>query len=76
MGVDATNVDVSTAEKLLWVLAVAVVVALAVPWFLWRDATVIAGLPAWIWWHIAWMGVASLVFYGFSRRAWGLGVEL
>ena len=73
---DANDVDVSPVEATLWVLAIAVVVALAVPWFLWRDATIVAGLPAWIWWHIVWMGVASLVLYGFSRRAWGLGVEL
>lgn len=68
--------DISLIEATLWAVTVALVVALAVPWFLWRDATVVAGLPVWIWWHIGWMGVASLTFYGFSRRAWGLGVTL
>ncbi|MDZ7747218.1 MAG: DUF3311 domain-containing protein [Halobacteriales archaeon] len=76
MNLDESSVDISPVEATLWVGGIALVVALAVPWFLWRDATVVVGLPVWIWWHIGWMGIASLVFYGFSRRAWGLGVEL
>jgi hypothetical protein len=61
----------------LWIPVFAVLVALAVPWFLWRDATVVAGLPVWLWWHIGWMGVASVAFYAFSRGAWdrGMGVS-
>jgi hypothetical protein len=51
-----------------------VLVALAVPWFLWRDATVLAGLPLWIWWHVGWMALASVVFYDFTKRAWGIGI--
>ena len=58
-----------------WGAAFALLVALAVPWFLWRDATVVAGLPAWVWWHVAWMVVAAATFAAFADRAWGLGVE-
>lgn len=60
--------------SLAWAAAFVVVVALAVPWFMWRDATVVAGLPVWLWWHIGWLGLTSLVFYAFSQRAWGLWV--
>ncbi|WP_313691263.1 DUF3311 domain-containing protein [Halorarum halobium] len=60
----------------LWVLAFAVLVALAVPWFLWGDATTVAGLPVWLWWHVGWMAVASVTFYGFTRGAWDRGVDL
>lgn len=57
-------------ETVLWALAFVALVTFAVPWFLWGNATVIAGLPVWLWWHIGWMGLAAVVFYAFSRRAW------
>ena len=62
-------------DRLLWGGAFAVLVALAVPWFLWRDATVVAGLPLWVWWHVGWMVVAAATFAAFADRAWGLGIE-
>nr|WP_250874642.1 DUF3311 domain-containing protein [Halomarina rubra] len=62
-------------ERLLWVVAMAVLVVFAVPWFLWRDATVVAGLPLWLWWHVGWMVLASGVFALFAHRAWGVGIE-
>jgi len=66
---------VGRREQYLWTVAFAVLVALAVPWFLWGDATVVAGLPVWVWWHVAWMALSAVVFHLFARRAWGLGVE-
>jgi|GEM_PF-540489 len=57
-----------------WAAVAFVLVALAVPWFLWRDATVVAGLPLWVWWHVGWMALASVVFYVFTKRAWGIGI--
>ena len=60
---------------ILWVLAFAVLVAFAVPWFLWHDATTALGLPVWLWWHVGWMALASATFYGFTRRAWDRGVD-
>lgn len=62
-------------EKYLWTLAFAVLIAFAVPWFLWRSAATVAGLPVWLWWHVAWMVLAALTFRAFAARAWGLGVE-
>lgn len=59
----------------LWGLALATLVALAVPWFLWRDATTVAGLPVWLWWHVGWMALASAVFYGFTRGAWDRWID-
>jgi hypothetical protein len=41
-----------------------------VPWFLWGTATVVAGLPLWLWWHVGWMVVASAVFALFTRHGW------
>lgn len=66
---------VSRFERYGWVAAFAVVVALAVPWFLWRSDAVVAGLPVWLWWHVGWMVVTAVVFRAFAGRAWGLGVE-
>ncbi|ACV10388.1 conserved hypothetical protein [Halorhabdus utahensis DSM 12940] len=60
---------------LFWVVVGLVLSGLAIPWFLWGDDTVLAGLPVWLWWHIGWMMLASVVFYVFTRRAWGVGVE-
>jgi hypothetical protein len=57
-----------------WSLALALVAALAVPWFLWGSSRVVAGLPVWLWWHVGWMCLAAVVFWAFGRRAWGLGV--
>jgi hypothetical protein len=62
-------------ETLGWATGAFLLAALAVPWFLWRDSTVVAGLPLWIWWHVGWMCLASLGFYAFTRYGWGVGVE-
>ena len=59
-------------SEVAWALVFAVIVAFAVPWFLWRDATVVAGLPVWLWWHIGWLMLTSVTFYTFTRRGWGL----
>lgn len=67
---------VSTTEKSLWVVVAAVLVVFSVPWFLWGEATTVAGLPVWLWWHILWMFVASVAFYVFGRRAWGIGIDV
>lgn len=64
-------------ETVVWALAFTILVVFAVPWFLWGDATVVAGLPVWLWWHIGWMVLAAVVFYAFTRRAWDreMGIE-
>lgn len=62
--------------KLWGWLAVAVVISgLSIPWFLWRDSTVVAGVPLWLWWHIGWMVFTSVVCWLFTQHAWGLGIE-
>jgi hypothetical protein len=66
---------VSRTERYLWPVVMGALVVFAVPWFLWRDATVVAGLPLWLWWHVGWMALASGVFALFARRAWGVGIE-
>jgi len=50
------------------------VVSLAIPWFLWGDGRIAYGLPVWLWWHVGWMLLSAVVFAGFARRAWGVGV--
>ena len=65
-----------TVRDYLWILAFAVLIAFAVPWFLWRDATVVAGLPVWLWWHVGWMALAALVFHAFTRSAWDRGMAI
>jgi hypothetical protein len=59
----------------LWLAATVALAGLAIPWFLWGSATVVAGLPVWLWWHVGWMGLASIVFRAFATRAWGIGIE-
>mgnify|MGYP000099499984 CR=1 FL=1 len=58
-----------------WSVIGFVLIALAVPWFMWRSGTVVAGMPIWLWWHVGWLVLASVIFYVFTQRAWGLGVE-
>jgi hypothetical protein len=72
---DGSNWTGDRIETLAWAIGALVLAALAVPWFLWRDSTVVAGLPLWIWWHVGWMVLASLCFYAFTRYGWGVGVE-
>ncbi|WP_265108774.1 DUF3311 domain-containing protein [Halosolutus halophilus] len=58
-----------------WIAIGIVLSALAIPWFLWGSATIVAGLPLWLWWHVGWMLLASIVFWAFAQRAWGIGIE-
>lgn len=58
-----------------WAVVALVLMALAVPWFLWGDARTALGLPVWLWWHVAWMTLANVAFAVFARTDWGLGVE-
>lgn len=59
-------------RSIAWATVFVLLSALAVPWFLWGSATVVAGLPLWIWWHVGWLALTSLVFYAFTRTDWGL----
>jgi hypothetical protein len=62
-------------ETVHWGIVALILVALAVPWFLWGSSRVVAGLPVWIWWHVGWMVLTAAVFATFTRTAWGVGVE-
>lgn len=66
--------NLSTAERVGWIGALAALPVFAIPWFLWGNDLVVAGLPVWLWWHIGWMILASIVFWLFTKRAWGLGI--
>lgn len=60
-----------------WLLTATVLVVFSVPWFWWGDSRTAAGVPLWLWWHIGWMGVATVVFYVFANTDWDryMGVE-
>ena len=62
-------------ELVGWGIVAVVLVAFGVPWFLWGSDTVVYGLPAWLWWHVGWMVLASIVFWLFATRAWGIGID-
>jgi hypothetical protein len=57
-----------------WIVVASVLIVFAVPWFMWGVDVVVAGLPVWVWWHVGWMGLTAVVFWTFTRRAWGVGV--
>jgi hypothetical protein len=61
----------------VWIGAFAILTLLGVPWFLWGEESIVAGLPIWLWWHIFWMALASVVFYLFTRESWDrmMGVD-
>jgi hypothetical protein len=65
----------SRTQLAIWSVVALILAALAVPWFLWDDASVIAGLPVWLWWHIGWMVLSTGVFTVFIQTAWGVGAE-
>ena len=65
----------SVARTAGWAVVALVLMALAVPWFLWDSGTVAAGLPVWLWWHVGWMVLATIVFAVFAETDWGVGVE-
>jgi hypothetical protein len=62
------------SASLRWAVTFAALLGLAIPWFLWGSARVVWGLPIWLWWHIAWLGLAALLFHRFTTTAWGLWV--
>ncbi|AHG00243.1 hypothetical protein HALLA_16985 [Halostagnicola larsenii XH-48] len=65
----------SRAELVGWgVLGLALAV-FSIPWFLWGNETVVAGLPVWLWWHVGWMVLTAVVFWIFTERAWGIGID-
>ena len=64
----------SKAERYGWAATMGLLIAFAIPWFLWGVDRVVVGLPLWLWWHVGWMAVASLAFWVFTRRAWGLWI--
>lgn len=66
---------VSVIETGVWVAVAVVLSAFAIPWFLWGESRVVAGVPLWVWWHVAWMALASVAFRLFAEWAWGLGVQ-
>jgi len=60
-------------RDLVWIPTFAVLVAFAVPWPLWGVDRVVAGLPVWIWWHVAWLGLCTVLFWRFVRSgAWSV----
>ncbi len=65
----------TVTRTVAWTAVALVLMALAVPWFLWDSGAVAAGLPVWLWWHVGWMLLASVVFAVFARTDWGVGVE-
>ena len=65
----------SSVRVVGWTVVALVLMALAVPWFLWGDTVIVAGLPVWLWWHIGWMALASVVFAVFAETDWGVGIE-
>jgi len=65
---------VSRAERYTWGALLGLLVALAVPWFMWGVDRLVFGLPVWLWWHIGWLVAASTVFWLFARRAWGVWI--
>jgi hypothetical protein len=65
----------SRTQFVIWNVVALILAALAIPWFLWGDASVVAGLPVWLWWHIGWMILTTGVFTIFARTAWGVGAE-
>ena len=66
---------VSRTERYAWAGVFLTLVALAIPWFLWGNSTVVAGLPLWVWWHVGWLALSSLAFAAFARYGWGIGIE-
>ena len=62
-------------ERWGWWIGAALLCLLGVPWFLWGDSTIVLGLPLWIWWHVGWLLFTSLLFWIFTQRYWGIGVE-
>ncbi len=62
-------------ERVGWLAVAIVLCVFTIPWFFWGDSTVVAGIPLWLWWHVGWMLLASVVFWLFTQRAWGIGIE-
>ena len=57
-------------RNVAWLAVFLALAALAVPWFWWGDSTVVAGLPAWLWYHVAWLALTAGVFYVFTKHGW------
>ncbi|WP_232686274.1 DUF3311 domain-containing protein [Halobacterium zhouii] len=65
----------ASRSAVAWGIVFATLVAFAIPWFMWREAATVAGLPVWLWWHVGWLCLTSGAFAVFARRDWGIFVE-
>lgn len=65
---------VSRVERVGWIVVTAVMLVFAIPWFLWGNDRLLVGLPIWLWWHIGWLVLATVVLWVFTHRAWGIGI--
>jgi len=64
-------------RDLIWIPIFAILVVFAVPWPLWGVDHVVVGLPLWIWWHIGWLGLCTVLFSQFVRSgAWERGMGI
>jgi Protein of unknown function (DUF3311). len=57
-------------HQVRWLLIGVVLAAAAVPWWLWQAPLRWGPLPGYVWYHIGWMGLVTLVFIHFARRWW------
>ena len=57
-------------HRVRWLLIGAVLAVAAVPWWLWQTPLRWGPLPVYVWYHIGWMGLVTLVFIRFARRWW------
>ncbi len=65
-------------RDMVWIPVFAVLVAFAVPWPLWGVDLVVVGLPVWVWWHVGWLVLCTLLFARFvGSGAWerGMGID-
>lgn len=58
-------------EKVVWIVSWLVIVVASLDFTNWgMIPKLYLGLPGWLWWDVALVGITSLVFFGLSRFAW------
>jgi len=57
-------------QRVRWVVIGVILVGASIPWWLWQDPLRWGPLPVYVWYHIGWMVVVTVVFIHFARRWW------
>jgi len=57
-------------KGIFWAIALFIIMVMGVPWFLWGSSFLFLGIPVWVWYHVGWLFLVTIIFWIFVRTFW------